>query len=167
MVLSAGGRLLQPSASKFLDLLPLSVVSEEETCPTFLSFPLNFPHRWSHWIRQQTQCFLPLIRNREDVPYWERSHLFFFRRLKDLLCSRDCRASYVGETGRSFSTRISEHVDGYENRNPGKLAFAQLLLDRGLIPVMMKYVLLLYEDNYRRRIAFENIEMMKKTAHYE
>ncbi|CAH2089803.1 unnamed protein product [Euphydryas editha] len=47
-----------------------------------------------------------------------------------LECS-DCKATYIGQTGRKFETRYKEHIAAVRNNQPQKSHFAKHLLDSG------------------------------------
>lgn len=79
-----------------------------------------------------------------------------------LLRCRDCQAAYVGETGRSFRTRIKEHISAYLNNNYTKSAFAKHLLEENHQPDGP--ILLHFEDRFRPRLALETIEITKLMA---
>ena len=91
-------------------------------------------------------------KGKDSTPPLSRSGVY-------LLCCNDCSAGYVGETGRSFSTRIGDHVSAYVNNNPTKSAFARHLIDFGHSGGVEK--ILYCEENYRRRLALEEIEIGK------
>lgn len=83
-----------------------------------------------------------------------------------LLRCRDCPAIYIGECGRAFRVRISDHVDAFlNNNNPLKSAFAKHLLDENHIGGEEE--ILHIENNYRKRLALESIETTKYQQHHE
>ena len=81
-----------------------------------------------------------------------------------LLPCRDCPAVYTGETGRSFKTRINDHVSACNSKNYTKSAFAKHLLEIGHWGE--DGILLHIESNFRRRLAFESIEIEKAKHFY-
>ena len=70
-----------------------------------------------------------------------------------LLRCRNCSASYVGETGRAFRTRIDDHISADIYKNPIKSAFFKNLLNHG----HHKKILIYCEDRFRRRLALEKL----------
>ena len=76
-----------------------------------------------------------------------------------LLRCRKCPVVYIGETGRSFWTRINDHVSSYANRNLTKSAFSRHLIDHDHL--RDDKVILHYEDGFCRRLVLENIEVVK------
>jgi len=113
----------------------------------------------------ETPIFYPFTRigslfpkGKDIVPPLSRSGVYL------LLC-RDCPAAYVGETGRAFRTRISEHKTAYKNDNPAKSAFTKHLLDLNHHADHQAH-LLYYENRVRRRKALENIAIAKLKYHH-
>lgn len=74
---------------------------------------------------------------------------------------RDCPAFYIGETGRSIEARVKEHLEAWEKNRPKKSAFAAHLLEKGHRYEKGSETLLHEESCYRRRIALENLEIVK------
>ena len=80
-----------------------------------------------------------------------------------LLSCGNCPAVYIDETGLSFTTRFPEHRwSTFENGKPTKSAFARHLIDHG--HALGREDILHVENNFRRRLALENIEIGKHTV---
>ena len=77
-----------------------------------------------------------------------------------LLCCRECRASYIRETGSTFYSRISEHVDAFDNGHPEKSAFARICWTADTLVV--KKLCSILKDKYTRNLGLENIGITKK-----
>ena len=76
-----------------------------------------------------------------------------------LLHCRDCPAAYVGETGRSFHTRLKEHMSVFLNNNYTKFAFSKHLLVEKHRPD--DPILLHFESRFRPRLELETVEIAK------
>lgn len=63
-----------------------------------------------------------LCNNKEKVDKANKSGVY------KLTCN-DCSNVYIGQTGRSFTTRCKEHVSAYRNNHPERSNFAKHLLD--------------------------------------
>ncbi|XP_045779584.1 uncharacterized protein LOC123877124 [Maniola jurtina] len=78
-----------------------------------------------------------------------------------LECS-DCKATYVGQTGRKFETRYKEHLAAVRNNQPQKSHFAKHLLDSGhKLSSDHSYKILHTCDKGLRLSMFEQLEIIK------
>ena len=94
-------------------------------------------------------------------PYFTLSSLF--RKPKDVICDekkcglvyeipcRDCDAVYVGETGRSLSTRKKEHVKAVKEMNLQKSALCQHIVTCDHFIAWDNASILKIESHYRKR----------------
>ena len=71
-------------------------------------------------------------RLKNPLPLSEKSGVYSLR-------CKDCPATYIGQTGRKLSIRISEHKKALDNKTAEKSSFADHLLETG-IPSIWKVV---------------------------
>ncbi|CAH2094625.1 unnamed protein product [Euphydryas editha] len=78
-----------------------------------------------------------------------------------LECS-DCKATYIGQTGRKFETRYKEHIAAVRNNQPQKSHFAKHLLDSGhKLSSDHSYKILHTCDKGLRLSMLEQLEIIK------
>ena len=73
----------------------------------------------------------------------------------------DCNGVYIGQTGRQLKIRVAEHMKAWEKNNEGESAFADHLIASGHRIREGSEVLLHRENAYFKRIALENIEIIR------
>ena len=105
-------------------------------------------------------------------PYFTLSSVF--RKPKDAICDekkcglvyefpcRDCDAVYVGETGRSLSTRKKEHVKAVKEMNLQKSALSQHIVTCDHFIAWDDAYILKIELHYRKRRIAENFLINKR-----
>ena len=78
------------------------------------------------------------------------------------ICCEECDMVYIGETGRTFTTRINEHVKSMENKD-GKSLFV-IHTNDGNHPnddIKSKFKILKIENDTQKRKIFEQLEFIK------
>lgn len=98
-----------------------------------------------------------LSKLKDPIPKSERSGVY------KLKCS-DCEAVYIGETGRQLSVRVREHVHAFTENKPKKSAFAAHLIQNNHSFQEGMEVLLHEENDFRKRLALETIEITRHNS---
>ena len=94
------------------------------------------------------------VRLKDPIPRRERSGVY------SLTCG-DCNSDYIGETSRQLKIRVEEHLKPLEKGKLGESAFADHLISNGHSFNEESATLLHKENSYRKRLALENIEIVR------
>jgi len=94
------------------------------------------------------------VRLKDPVPAVESSGVY------SIQCN-DCNGIYVGETGRQIKIRVAEHLKTWRKGILGESAFADHLIANGHCYREGSATLLHKEKSYFKRLALENIEIIR------
>ena len=73
----------------------------------------------------------------------------------------DCASVYIGQTNRQLNIRVGEHLDAWQSRKFGESAFSDHLLEMNHNCIGNFATLLHHERDFRKRIALEEIEIVR------
>ena len=98
---------------------------------------------------------------KDRIPQEQRSGVY---RMDCADCA-DCASVYIGQTCRQLNIRAGEHLDAWQSRKFGESAFSDHLLEMNHNCIGNFATLLHHEHDFRKRIALEEIEIVRHRSY--